>query len=97
MGTLNNFCPRGSWYTDFVKNMTITVDDDTARWARIEAARSETSVSRLVGNLLREHMMQQMGYEKAMEHYLSRSSRALKPSKANYPSRQELYERASLR
>jgi predicted nucleic acid-binding protein len=36
--------------------ITITVDEDVARWARIEAAKEDTSVSRLVGEMLRERM-----------------------------------------
>ena len=33
-------------------NVTISLDEQTARWARLEAARRETSVSHLVGELL---------------------------------------------
>ena len=39
-----------------LKNITITVDEDAARWARIEAAKEDTSVSRLVGEMLRQRM-----------------------------------------
>jgi len=34
----------------------VTLEEDVARWARIEAARRDTSVSRLLGALLRERM-----------------------------------------
>src|SRR5256885_7219845 len=33
-----------------VKNLTITVEDSVLEWARIEAARRGTSVSRMVGD-----------------------------------------------
>jgi hypothetical protein len=47
-------------YTGFVsstrrlRNVTVTLEEDVARWARIEAARRDTSVSRLLGALLKE-------------------------------------------
>jgi hypothetical protein len=39
-----------------MKNVTVTLDDETVRWVRIEAARRDESVSSLLRNLLREHM-----------------------------------------
>lgn len=51
-----------SCYTKFVsstrrlRNVTVTLEEDVAQWARIEAARRDTSVSRLLGALLRERM-----------------------------------------
>ena len=35
-----------------MKNVTITVEDATLEWVRIEAAKRNTSVSRLVGEML---------------------------------------------
>ena len=46
-----------------MRNVTITLDDETAAWARIEAARRDTSVSRLVGEMLREKMARDNAYE----------------------------------
>jgi archaellum component FlaG (FlaF/FlaG flagellin family) len=37
-----------------LRNITISVDEDVARRARIEAAKEDTSESRLVGEMLRE-------------------------------------------
>lgn len=34
-----------------LRNVTITVDDEVARWARVRAAEEDTSVSHLVGDL----------------------------------------------
>ena len=46
-----------SCYTKFVlKNMTITVTDQVALWARKKAAEENTSVSRLVGRMLEDQM-----------------------------------------
>jgi hypothetical protein len=63
-------CPtetRSSCYTVFVpsrnrlRNVTVTLEENVARWARIEAARRDTSVSRLLGALLKERMSAQDG------------------------------------
>ena len=43
-----------------------------AQWARIEAARQDTSGSRLWGELLKERMSSQGGYERAMRRALGR-------------------------
>ncbi len=39
----------------------MTLEEDVAQWARIEAARRDTSVSRLLGELLKERMSGQDG------------------------------------
>jgi hypothetical protein len=80
-----------------VKNVTITLDEETARWARVEAARRDMSMTRFVGQMLRERMTAAEAYETAMEEYLSRSGRALKDAGEHYPARDELHERADLR
>lgn len=49
-----------------MKNVTITVDDSALEWARIEAAKRNTSVSRLVGEMLAQKMHQDTAYEQAM-------------------------------
>jgi hypothetical protein len=40
-----------------LRNVTVTLEEDVAKWARIEAARRDTSVSRLLGELLKEQMV----------------------------------------
>jgi hypothetical protein len=42
-----------------LRNVTVTLEEDVAQWARIEAARRDTSVSRLLGALLKERMAAQ--------------------------------------
>ena len=39
-----------------LRNVTVTLEEDVAQWARMEAARRDTSVSRLLGELLKERM-----------------------------------------
>jgi len=41
-----------------LRNVTVTLEEDVARWARIEAAQKETSVSRYLGELLKERMLE---------------------------------------
>jgi hypothetical protein len=79
-----------------LKNVTITLDDAVARWARLEAARENTSVSRFVGELLAERMRGSEAYDAAMERYLSVKPRAISQGRP-YPTRDELHDRAGLR
>jgi plasmid stability protein len=79
-----------------MKNVTITLPEDVARWARIWAARHETSVSRLLGEMLRERMLLEDEYERAQERYLSIRPVRLK-KKGSYPRREALHERKGLR
>lgn len=76
-----------------MKNVTITLEEKVARWARIRAAEQNTSVSRLVGELLREKMVDEEQYLVAMERYLSQPPRRLKKSGTKYPSREALHGR----
>lgn len=48
-----------------MKNLTITVDDSVLEWARVEAARRGTSVSRMVGDFMAEMMQREDAYERA--------------------------------
>lgn len=80
-------------YICVMKNVTITLDEEVARWARIKAAEQNTSVSRLVGELLQEKMQAEEDYRLAMEEYLARGPQVLKKTGARYPRREELHER----
>ena len=80
-----------------MKNLTISVDEKVARWARIWAAERGSSVSKLVGQLLAEQMRHEEGYASAMRRDLSRKPVPLKAAGAPYPSREALYDRGSVR
>ena len=54
-------------YPCVMKNVTITLDEGVARWARIRAAEHNTSVFRLVGEMLREKMISEKTYQMAMQ------------------------------
>ena len=76
-----------------MKNVTITLDEKVASWARIRAAERETSVSRLVGEMLKEKMREEENYQASMQHYLSQAPSLLKEPGVKYPAREELHER----
>jgi len=79
-----------------LKNLTITVKEDVARWARIKAARENKSVSRLVGEMLQEQMMKERGYAAAMKAYLSVQPTRLSQD-GRYPTREEMHARQRVR
>ena len=59
-----------SCYTEFVlKNITITVSEDAARWARRKAAEENTSVSKLVGRMLENQMRMTDEYWRAFQRW----------------------------
>ena len=74
-----------------MKNVTITLDENVALWVRVLAARRNTSVSRLVGELLKQKMTQEDEYERSEREYFSQVPYfgSLSP----YPKRDELYDR----
>jgi hypothetical protein len=78
-----------------LRNVTVTLEEDVAQWARIEAARQDTSVSRLLGALLKELMSTQDEYETAMRRALGR--KPFLRSNGRYLTREEAHERHGLR
>ena len=78
-----------------LRNITITLDESLSRWVRVEAARNETSVSRLLADLLRERKLHQDSYEGAMNRALAR--KPFGKSDGRYLSREEAHDRAGLR
>jgi hypothetical protein len=80
-----------------MKNITLTLDEKTAAWARIHAARRDMSLSRFVGELLHKTMQESREYETAMQRYLAKKPVKLKRAGTPYPSRESLNDRDSLR
>lgn len=78
-----------------MKNVTVTMEDGVADWARLEAARRNTSVSRLVGELLAEKMRHDDTYERAMREALE--FRSWGRSDGPYLTRDEMYDRRTPR
>ena len=79
-----------------MRNLTITVKEDVARWARIRAAERETSVSRMVGEVLERMMLDDAEYEEALRRFERHRPRTLNPA-GRLPSREALHERTGVR
>ncbi|RJR45772.1 MAG: hypothetical protein C4567_03075 [Deltaproteobacteria bacterium] len=76
-----------------MKKITVTLDEEVARWARIRAAEQNTSVSRLVREMLKEKMQEEEAYLLAMEQFLAAKPTCLKKPGERYPQREEVHER----
>lgn len=75
------------------RNVTIVLDEDTARWVRAEAARRETSVSRYVGELIARERTRAEGYAQPMERFLALPPRPLADTGVPLPTRDEVHGR----
>ncbi len=74
-----------------MRNVTVSIPEELARWARIWAAEHDSSVSGLLSRLLQEKMESESRYQSSMDSFLSRSATNLSDG-ASYPSRDSLYE-----
>lgn len=75
-----------------MKNVTVTMEESVAEWARLEAARRNTSVSRLIGEMLAEKMRHDDAYERAMREALE--FRTWGRSTGPYLTDDEMYDRS---
>ena len=80
-----------------MRNITITLDEKTAAWARSSAAQRDMSLSRFIGELLETTMRESHEYRRAMQAFLSRAPTNLNRDGTRYPSREELHDRDDLR
>jgi len=82
-----------SCYTEKVpRNVTIKISDEAALWARRKAAEENTSVSRLVGDMLERQMRLTDAYWKAFDRWKSRSAVAETGASKRW-NREEVHER----
>ena len=91
---------RSSCYTVFVtktrlRNVTVTLEEQVAHWARVEAAHRDMSVSRLLSELLKDHMREKDSYDAAMHRALSR--KPFLKTDGPYLSREEAHDSPGLR
>ena len=77
------------------RNVTVTLEEEVALWARLEAARRDTSVSRLLGELLKQQMSSDKRYDRAMRSSLRRPP--FLKTDGRYLTRDEVHDRARLR
>jgi hypothetical protein len=82
-----------------MKNITITLDDETAEWAKDQAAQDGMSLSRFVGQVLRRQLPQAQEYERAMNRWLARraTDKPLTAPGEKLPTREEIYDRPVFR
>jgi hypothetical protein len=80
-----------------MKNITVTLDEEVAQWARLWAARHNTSVSRILGQMLAERMREETDYEAAKQRFFSRPPSPLREEPRPIPGRDELHDRDMLR
>lgn len=80
-----------------MKNITITLDEKTAAWVRVYAAKHGMSVSRLVGEMLQQRMSDRRQYDEAMRRHLARKPFEFKWVDGRRPTREELHDRARSR
>jgi hypothetical protein len=78
-----------------LRKITITLEEAVARWARIEAARKDTSVSGLLAGILKERMLEEDHYQAAMRRALAR--KPFLKTDGRYLSREEVHDRPGLR
>jgi hypothetical protein len=75
------------------RNVTVVMEESTARWVRVEAARRDLSVSAFLGELLEREREKDEGYQDAQDRFLRRAPRPLAPEGVAYPSRDEIHVR----
>lgn len=80
-----------------MKNVTVTLDEDTAEKARVQAAERKMSLSRYIGEVLRKELGQDDAYEAAYRDWRNCKPFPLKGPPQPYPKREELYDRPVLR
>lgn len=74
-----------SWYCEYVKNITVSLDDETYRRARMIAAERDTSVSALVKEFLSE-----LGSGESELERLKREERALRDRISSFRANDKL-------
>lgn len=75
------------------RNITLSLDEKLIKKARILAAREQKSISRFVGDRLRDLVEQTERYEAARKESLTRLDRAPSLGWKKPSSREELHER----
>lgn len=80
-----------------MKNVTVTLDEDTAARARVKAAERKMSLSRYIGEVLRKELRHDDEYEAAYRAWRKSKPFPLKGPPQPYPKREEIYDRPVFR
>jgi hypothetical protein len=79
------------------RNVTVSLDDVTARWVRVEAAKRDVSVSQFLADLLLERRQGAEGYAAARAQFMGREPRLIRQEGDPLPARDDLHERGPRR
>jgi hypothetical protein len=79
-----------------LKNITLTLDQPTAAWLRLQAAQLGVSVSRLMGDFIHERLGETQAYSEAMRQFLSVKPFQFQSVRGAAQIRADLHERAML-
>jgi hypothetical protein len=80
-----------------MKNVTISLDETVARWARVKAAEQDKSLSRFLAELLEELMKHEADYDAAYRRFLSVKPVCLREPGEKLSTRDEIYDRKVFR
>ena len=80
-----------------MKNVTITLDEQTAAWVRVFAAEHDTSVSRIVGEMLQQKMRASRAYAEAMRRFMTKRPFLKSKPGERYLTREQAHDRARIR
>ena len=81
-----------------MKNVTVTLDEEAIRWARVSAAEKNISLSRFIGELVHERMRHSLEYVEAMNGWRNEKPVRLKQDPSDrYLTREEAHDRDGLR
>ena len=75
-----------------MRNVTITLDESVALWARVWVAQHDTSMSQMIARMLQDRMSAEKSPRKALREFLDLPVRPLNTT-GRYPGRTELYDR----
>ena len=80
-----------------MKNVTVSLPEDTALWVRVRAAGANRSVSSWLADVVEEMRRREDDYEVAMARAMARKPRKMAWVDGRKPTRDELHDRAGLR
>ena len=80
-----------------MRNVTITLDNETAAQAKVRAAERGMSLSRYIGEVLRRDLRNGDIYDAAYRSWRAGKAFPLTGPATSYPTREETYDRPVLR
>ena len=80
-----------------MKNVTVSLKENVARWARIRAAEQDKSLSKFLSDLLEERMRHESDYEAARRRFTRGKPFAFRKTGEKLPTRDGIHDRKGLR